>query len=593
MKNLLLFLFFLISLQLFSQDDILPHGFSDEELAMLEWYDWTSRTTMERGIAEPPPTTVRHMAEWEELEALVVTWRSFKPILTEIIRHAKEEVKVIVIVSPTGPNTQANAEAILTTNGVTLENIEFVIAISDSVWSRDYLQTTVYANDVQDRYFIDWVYNRHDREDDDVLPDAIGDYLNIPVYSTIDSPTRLVNTGGNFMSDGLGTGFSSKLILEENEPGNTYGAGPHDEEAIDSIMNEFMGLDRYIKFETLPHDEIHHIDMHLHLLDEETILWGQYPDGVADGPQIEANIQYLLNNHLSSFGTPYRIERIIQPPDFGGFFPHNGGDYRTYTNSVFINKTILVPFYEEQFDTIAQRIYEEHFPGYKIVGINCNAMIPWLGALHCITKEVGVSDPLWIVHQRQRDIDDNEFWGDYEISANIKHRSGVVAAELFWTTDTTAGYEADDMVLINSASNRWVAAIPHQPDATEVFYYIKGYANSGKSQVRPLAAPLGYYRFTVNGQPLNDKEKIEIELGDIYPNPASAITVIPVKTNRQVEMKVEMTDVMGRLIYVLYDGLLSPNHPNIFLDARDYIPGTYFITVKTERQSFTRKLVIR
>ena len=43
------------------------------------------------------------------------------------------------------------------------------------------------------------------------------------------------------MSDGLGMAFSSKLVLEENEPGNSFGAGPHDEAAIDDIHQQFFG----------------------------------------------------------------------------------------------------------------------------------------------------------------------------------------------------------------------------------------------------------------------------------------------------------------------------------------------------------------
>ena len=592
MKKILPLFLLLFSIYLPAQERELPHYMTEEEKAMMEWYDWTSHISFDRGIGEPPPVPVRHMAEWEELEALVVTWRSFKQILTQIIQHAKEEVKVIVIVAPTGSNSQANAEGVLAANGVTLDNIEFVVSGSNTVWSRDYLQNTVYANEVEDRYFIDWVYNRP-RPLDDVLSDVIGGYLNTPVYSTTEAPTRLVNTGGNFMSDGLGTAFSSKLVLEENEPNNDFDAGPHDEEAIDSILNLFMGLERYIKFETLPYDVIHHIDMHMHLIDEETILWGEYPQGIADGPQIEANIQYLLDNHLTSFGTPFRIERIIQPPDFGGTFPNTNGDYRTYTNSVFINKTILLPYYEEQYDTIAQRIYEEHFPGYKVVGINCNDMIGALGALHCITKEVGVNDPLWIVHKRQRDIFDNELWGDYELTADIKHRSGIESAQLYWTTDTTAGYEMLDMTLINANTSTWSSSIPHQPNGTEIFYYIEGHAVSGKSQVRPLVAPVGYYNFKVNDTPTSDTERIDIEILDIYPNPAKAITVIPIETNWQIKATVEMTDVMGRLVDVLFDGQLVPGKSNVFLDARDYAAGTYLITVKTETALSTQKLVIQ
>ena len=63
-----------------------------------------------------------------------------------------------------------------------------------------------------------------------------------------------IHTGGNFMTDGFGTGFSSNLILNEN-PTKTSAQ-------IDTIMSHYMGINRYIKMTTLPYDQIHHIDMH-------------------------------------------------------------------------------------------------------------------------------------------------------------------------------------------------------------------------------------------------------------------------------------------------------------------------------------------
>ncbi len=98
------------------------------------------------------------------------------------------------------------------------------------------------------------------------------------------------------MSDGMGTAFASSLILDENEFGNPYNVSVKTESQIDGILSDFMGIDRYIKMNPLPYDVIHHIDMHMKLLDEETLIVGEYPAGVADGPQIEANIQYVLNN---------------------------------------------------------------------------------------------------------------------------------------------------------------------------------------------------------------------------------------------------------------------------------------------------------
>ena len=77
------------------------------------------------------------------------------------------------------------------------------------------------------------------------------------------------------------------------------------------------------------------------LLDEETILMAEYPTGVADGPQ-EA-LQYVLSNYNSAFGTAYKVVRIPSPPSVSGNYPNTNGYYRTYTNSVFVNNTVLVP----------------------------------------------------------------------------------------------------------------------------------------------------------------------------------------------------------------------------------------------------------
>ena len=60
-------------------------------------------------------------------------------------------------------------------------------------------------------------------------------------------------------------------------------------------MVQFHGVDTTSNGRA-SYDGIHHIDMHMKLLDESTLLVSEYPTGVADGPQIEANLQYVLSN---------------------------------------------------------------------------------------------------------------------------------------------------------------------------------------------------------------------------------------------------------------------------------------------------------
>ena len=102
-----------------------------------------------------------------------------------------------------------------------MDNVDVVDAESNSIWIRDYGANTVYTNHNDGRVLVDWLYNRN-RPDDDAIPDALAEHMGLDLYSTIESPGDLMNTGGNWMSDGFGTAFASELILEENSGGSTW-----------------------------------------------------------------------------------------------------------------------------------------------------------------------------------------------------------------------------------------------------------------------------------------------------------------------------------------------------------------------------------
>ena len=541
------------------------------------------------GITTPPSLPVRTMAEWEELQALIITWNGQNTILAEIVRAAREECNVVICCE--NQNVVAQAKTKLTSSGVDFStNVTFLVAPNNSIWVRDYGPNSVYANDVDSLYFVDWIYNRPSRPKDDTLVTSILPFFNVPLYSTSAAPTDMVNTGGNFMSDGMGTAFASDLIMEENELGNPYGVTAKSEAQIDGIMADFMGIDRYIKMEPLPYDVIHHIDMHMKLVDEETLLVGQYPAGIADGPQIEANIQYVLSNFQSSFGTPYKVVRIPMPPE-SGQYPNTNGDYRTYANAVFVNKTILVPFYQQQYDTTAQRIWEETMPGYKVVGIDCNSIIPSLGAIHCITKEVGVADPLRIVHQALECQDNSQVFGGYPLKATIQHRSGVAGAKLFYTTDLSGPWENVDMTQGIIPNGDWFGNIPTQPAGSTVYYFIEAAAGNGKTITRPITAPEGWWKFCVTQS--SSVSNLAVELKEIYPNPASAITVIPVQASGKSQGSILIYNSLGQLVQTVFEGEIPAGAQNYFVDASVMSPGAYWVKLQTGKENQMKKLIVR
>lgn len=577
-----LILLFLSPLSIWAQNDIsFPNQMTRAERTLLD-HSYTPTNSL-NAIVTPPLVPVRVAAEWEEVQTLFITWTSFPTILREIVKNAQQECKVIVVCTD---STAVKTD--LTNNSIPMTNVGFLQKPFNTIWMRDYGGNTVYENEVGNRAFVDWIYNRP-RPKDDTIPASIATLYNIPHYSTTTPPYDLVGTGGNFMSDGRGTAFSSKLILNENQ-GTGFSLTPKTELQVDTIMHSFLGIDygRYIKMETLPYDGIHHIDMHMKLLDEETLLVGEYPQGVADGPQIEANLQYVLANYNSVFGTPYKVVRIPMPPE-NGAYPNTIGAYRTYANWIFINKMILLPLYEQQYDTTALRILQQSLPNYNIIGIPCNDIIQQSGAIHCITHTLGVDNPLLISHQSLEDTYNSVT--PYPVSALIEHASGITSANVMYALNGSSVFTSIPMT--NTGQNTWIAAIPAQTIGTEIKYYIDATATSGKQQVRPITAPNGFWNFKVLGGVAVQNEISSSAMLPIFPNPASALTCIPIKMDKPNHAKIEMYDMLGKKVHTIFDGTLPAGESKHFFNANRYSTGIYSIILQTESMRFAQKIVIK
>lgn len=517
--------------------------------------------------AVPPPGPVRAMAEYEELEGIIVRWayNTQNLLLGEIVDAAQEEGKVWIIVRP-GTADSNNIKSYLTGRGISLTNLEFLSISTNSIWCRDYGPWTVYDVDTDSMGIVDFRYNRP-RPQDDQVPVVLASQWGLPLYQTLQSPDSLVHAGGNFMVDGFATGFSSELIYQEN---------PHLTPAgIDSTMNRYCGLDRYVTMSPLPYDVIHHIDMHMKLLDEETLLVGQYPVNRADYNVIESTVAYL-RTLANAYGRPYRIVRILMPPDAQGRYPDNGSDYLTYTNSVIVNKTVLVPIYGLPSDAGALQVYRDAMPGYNVVGFNSISIIPQLGAIHCITKEVGVREPVRIIHKSIHDIADSA--SDICVDATVRARSGIDSVKLFWRADSTTAFESANMFPSGDLFSGW---IPRQPFGTTVWYYLEAHSGSGRVVTRPLPGADGAYTFRVA-----DSNTTFVQLADIpgsfnllqnYPNPFNSSTVVEYSLPLSGFVSLKVYNLLGQEMATLFQGNQLPGKFTAFWEASGVSSGTYFI----------------
>lgn len=581
MNKILPFLLFsfliLFSSKAVSQEEsFLPKGLSETEQLLVSDFQFRSSR-----VTAPPDTSVRTAAEWEEIEYLVIRWTNqFQDILLQIVQAAVEECKVLITTQ-----NQGSVSSFLSSNGVDMTQVEFLNAPSNSIWIRDYAGNTIYSNDVEDRAIVDWIYNRPRPADND-MPVAHANYVDVPIYRTNSGTNDLVNTGGNFMSDGLGTAFASKLVLVENQAGNPFGVSAKTEAQIDNIMFQYQGITNYIKLDQVPFDPIDHIDMQMKLLDEQTLLVSRYPPGVADGPQIEANINYILANHQTSFGTDFKIAWIDAPPSASGLYPDNGGHYRTYTNSVFVNGSVIVPIYRPEVDGPALALYEELLPGYNIVGIDVDNtgqnLIAQGGAIHCITHAIGVPDPLWIVHLPIEEVNTTI---DIPVDAMIKHTSGIGEAKVFWRETGSSNFQETPMSF--DTDDNWIASLTVPSNATSIEYYIWAEANSGKTMTRPIVAPEGYWTFDITNLSVQDWAKKNI-LGP-YPNPATSEVSFNLN-NIPGEISITIHNVLGQK---LYENSVIDGNGKITLNLNSKWKGTLFVTFSGEFGSVHKKVLVR
>ena len=578
LSNLKIVIFLLLFTLSISAQNPLPKFMTEEEIIMVKNGDYTPYSSP---TLSPPPSAVRLPAEWEEMQAVIIVWQGFNSILSQITEALKSEVEVIIVC-----NNEGTVKSYLTNQGIDYsQNVSFYELPSNSIWVRDYGPNSAYIEETGELVWIDWIYNRP-RYKDDQVPQELGAVLNIPVYETSSAPEDLVNTGGNFMADGLGKAFSSELVLEENGPFNQFGTSNHSEEAVDGIMQQYMGLSEYIKMETLPYDLIHHIDMHMKLIDEETLIVGQYPEGVADGPQIEANIQYVIDQFVSSYGRPFNIVRIPMPPGPNNAYPNTGDDYRTYANALFANKTIIVPTYEEEFDTTAIRIWEEAMPGYDVVGINCNSIIPLSGALHCITKEVAASNPVTINMRREMELCAGE---EFELKSTVIAYSEIESVNVFFREDDGA-FGSAAMTL--NTDNEYVYTFNALTEGSALQYYIEVKTADGKTSHRPLPAADGPRTSqVVNCSPVSIDE-FDLSLASVFPNPASAITCIAPSINTDQEATIHVVDLLGRTIIEVAKTNILSQDKKFFFDASQLQNGSYFVTISVGNQVQTLPFIV-
>jgi agmatine/peptidylarginine deiminase len=290
--------------------------------------------------------------------------------LVDIMEALDDRIPVVGVVADESQGKAVQAR--LMEAGAPTKNLSLVIVPVVGMWIRDYGPSFVRLPDGV-FYALDALYVRRVHAPDDWIPRYLAGYFRLPVA---DVPLRL--NGGNLLANGRGLLITTTQVIEFNVRDG------YNQNEIAQHLNRYYGATDWIVLKPLAGEPTGHVDMFLTLVAPNEAVLGAFDP--ADDP-INAERLDEAAAQLSKTEThlgPMKVTRIPMPS-------HVDGKWRTYTNVIFANETLLVPIYPDvspDLDRRALEIYSELMPNRRIVPIDASTLIEKNGSLHCISINV-------------------------------------------------------------------------------------------------------------------------------------------------------------------------------------------------------------
>ncbi len=439
-------------------DGFLPQHLTEEEKERIH------EIYQDKAATDPPVQFARSIAEFEPMNGALIRYPLGIPY--SLVALMSEEVEVVSIVA--SPSIKNEAIGNYQSHGVNMDNVSFIIAPTNSIWTRDY--GPWYIFDENNEFgIVDFQYDRP-RPQDNAIPGIFANENNFHYHHM-----GLVHTGGDFMSTGMGIGASTQAVYSVNsslEPAE-----------VDSIMELYLGIEEYHVVPNI-HGGLSHIDTWAKFLAPDKIMIREVDPGHQYYDLAEQAVAYF-ESQTSSYGTPFTVYRVYTPNN------------EPYTNSLILNDRVYVPTTGSPWDDEAVAAYQAAMPGYTVYGVYFSGW--WsTDALHCRVREIPDSEMLYIHHMPTHQ--DQQAHEGYQIDARILPMS----SESLYPDSLKVYYQVNggdfSGIVMTAGEDNWFAAeIPPQDIGSEIGYYIFAADASGRREKHPYIGPYDPHRFTITG----------------------------------------------------------------------------------------------
>lgn len=334
--------------------------------------------------------TIRFPAEWEEQDGVLLAWphiaTDWKPYLAsaqetfaKIIAEASHHGRVIVVTT-----TPGEVQHFLKHTSAIGDRVQCYPIPSNDTWARDFGPITVFEN--RHPVLLDCQFNGWGGKFRADLDNAISAELK---QHGVFGPTHLrtihlILEGGSIESDGHGT-ILTTASCNANPNRNAHMSRTDTEQAF----AQFLGATRVLWLEhgyLAGDDTDGHVDMLARFAPRDTIVY-QACDNTLDEHYDELSAMADELKQLKTLqGTSYRLIPLPWP---SAKHDENGNRLpASYANFLILNGAVLVPTYKDPHDALALGLIGKAYPGRKIIGIDCSALILQHGSLHCVTMQL-------------------------------------------------------------------------------------------------------------------------------------------------------------------------------------------------------------
>ena len=331
-------------------------------------------------------------AEWHPQSGVQLTWphadTDWAPILSEVeecyLNMAREIAlrERLIVVTPHPTEVEALLHQRLPMEA--LKNISLHAMPTNDTWARDHGFITLIGDD--EPTLLDFQFNGWGEKFEAALDNEICRHMNEQAILNghYEDHLDFVLEGGSIESDGQGTILTTSQCLLAPHRNQPLTQAEIEERLLRTLRaKRILWLDHgYLAGD----DTDSHIDTLARLCPNDTIAYVQCQDASDEHYDELRLMEQQLQTFVTSEGKPYRLVALPMAP-----VRHDEDGERlpsTYANFLIMNDVVLMPTYgDARLDDEAAHCLATAFPGYTIVGIDCQVLIRQHGSLHCCTMQ--------------------------------------------------------------------------------------------------------------------------------------------------------------------------------------------------------------